>query len=264
MHRLAVLGFPIAFSRSPAIHNAAFAALGMEGEWSYEAIEVAPNEFADRVRAMPGEGFLGANVTVPHKGAALLVSERRSGVAREIGAANTLIFEGEEIRADNTDAVGLMKSLPESAAGRRALVLGAGGAARAVVWALTRDGADVSVWNRTPERAEQLCAELGGRVDRDPGPGDYELIVNSTSVGLHGEDPFDELPLSSDWFGYSQVVVDLVYGAGESKLLDVAGEAGAEVIDGLEVLVQQGAASFRIWTGVDPPIDVMREAARAE
>jgi shikimate dehydrogenase len=263
MKRLAVLGYPIGFSRSPAIHNAAFAALGMEDEWSYEAIEVAPDKFEQRVRAMPDEGFVGANVTVPHKGSALLVSERRSGVAREIGAANTLVFEEGEIRAENTDAQGLMESLPESAAGRPALVLGAGGAARAVVWALTRAGADVSVWNRTPERAKQICAELGGRVDSDPGPGDYGLIVNSTSVGLRGEDPFEELPLSRDWFGYSQVVVDLVYGHGESKLLHVAGEAGAEVIDGLEVLVRQGAAAFRIWTGVDPPIDVMREAARA-
>lgn len=262
MKRLAVLGFPIDFSRSPAIHNAAFAALDMDDEWSYEAIEVSPDQFEQRVQAMAGEGFVGANVTVPHKGAALLVSERRSGVAREIGAANTLTFEEDEIRADNTDAQGLMESLPESPAGRRALVLGAGGAARAVVWALTREGAEVSVWNRTPERAAKLCAELGGEVVENPGPGDYELIVNSTSVGLHGEDPFADLPLASDWFGFSQTVVDLVYGDRQSKLLQVAGEAGAEVVDGLEVLVRQGAASFRIWTGVDPPIDVMRDAAR--
>jgi shikimate dehydrogenase len=263
MRRLAVLGMPIGFSRSPAIHNAAFAALGIESEWSYEAIEVAPGEFAERVRAMPGEGFVGANVTVPHKGAALLVSDRRSGVAREIGAANTLVFGEGEIRADNTDAQGLMESLQEPPAGRRALVLGAGGAARAVVWALVRAGARVSVWNRTPERAAQLCAELGGEVEQAPESGDYGLIVNSTSVGLRGEDPFEELPLSRDWFGYSQTVVDLVYGVGESNLLQVAGEAGANVVDGLEILVQQGAASFRIWTGLDPPIDAMREAARA-
>jgi shikimate dehydrogenase len=262
MRRLAVLGYPIGFSRSPAIHNAAFAALGMEGEWSYEAIEVSPADFVKRVQAMRAEGFVGANVTVPHKGAALLVSDRRSGVAREIGAANTLVFEEEEIRADNTDAQGLMESLPDSPAGRRALVLGAGGAARAVVWALTRAGTEVSVWNRTPDRAAQICAELGGEVVTEPTAGDYELIVNSTSVGLSGEDPFDELPLTRDWFGFSQTVVDLVYGHGDSKLLAVAGEAGASIVDGLEVLVHQGAAAFRIWTGVDPPIDVMREAAR--
>jgi shikimate dehydrogenase len=263
MRRLAVLGAPISFSRSPAIHNAAFAALGMDADWSYEAIEVMPDQFQERVRAMPEAGFVGANVTVPHKGAALLVSDRRSEVAREIGAANTLSFAGDEIRADNTDAQGLMEALPESAAGRRALVLGAGGAARAVVWALIREGAEVSVWNRHPERASKLCAELGGRVDRNPGPGEYDLIVNSTSVGLRGEDPFTELPLSRGWFGFSQIVVDLVYGERESKLLNVAGEAGAAIVDGLEILVRQGAASFRIWTGVDPPLETMREAARA-
>jgi shikimate dehydrogenase len=262
MPRLAVLGFPVGHSRSPAIHNAAFAELGMDGDWSYEAIEVAPDRFQERIAAMPAEGFAGANVTVPHKGAALLLSDRRSEVAREIGAANTLSFQDGEVRADNTDAEGLMEALPGSAAGNRALVLGAGGAARAVVWALTREGSKVSVWNRTPERAAQLCAELGGTVEEEPQSGKYDLIVNSTSVGLRGEDPFEALPLSRDWFGYSQTVVDLVYGHGESRLLKAAGEAGADVVDGLEVLVCQGAASFRIWTGVEPPLETMREAAR--
>jgi shikimate dehydrogenase len=262
MPRLAVLGMPIGHSRSPAIHNAAFAALGMDDEWSYEAIEVAPDQLQERVLSMPGEGFAGANVTVPHKGAALLLSDRRSEVAREIGAANTLSFREGEIWADNTDAVGLMQALPGSAAGRRSLVLGAGGAARAVVWALTREGSEVSVWNRTPERAAQLCAELGGVVETDPQAGAFDLVVNSTSVGLRGEDPFRDLPLTRRWFGHSQIVVDLVYGHGESRLLQVAGEAGADVVDGLEVLVRQGAASFRIWTGVEPPLEVMREAAR--
>ena len=218
MRRLAVLGMPVGHSRSPAIHNAAFAALGIEAEWSYEAIEVSPEEFAARVGSMPAEGFVGANVTVPHKGAALLVSERRSEVAREIGAANTLVFEDGETRAENTDAQGLMEALPTPAAGRRALVLGAGGAARAALWALTREGAEVGVWNRTEERAAQLCAELGGRVDPDPDGTEYELIVNSTSVGMDGEDPFEQLPLSADSFRDAQVVVDLVY-AGESRLL---------------------------------------------
>jgi shikimate dehydrogenase len=262
MPRLAVLGYPIGHSRSPAIHNAAFAELGMDGEWSYEAIEVAPDQLEARVREMLGEDFAGANVTVPHKGAALALSDRRSEVAREIGAANTLSFSAGEVRADNTDGEGLMEALPRSPGGRKALVLGAGGAARAVVWALVREGAEVSVWNRTPERAAQLCAELGGTVEAEPAAGEYGVIVNSTSVGLRGEDPFDLLPLSEDWFGFSQVVVDLVYGHGESRLLKVAGEAGADVVDGLEVLVRQGAASFRIWTGIDPPLETMREAAR--
>lgn len=262
MNRLAVLGMPVGHSRSPAIHNAAFAALGMESDWSYEAIEVAAEQFAARVEAMPGDGFVGANVTVPHKEVALAVSEHRSEVAREIGAANTLVFEGGETRAENTDAVGLMKSLPGPAAGRRALLLGAGGAARAVLWALLREGAEVGVWNRTQGRAAALCAELGGKLVRDLAAVDYDLIVNTTSVGMDGENPFAALPLSPDSFAESQVVVDLVY-AGDSRLLEAAGAAGAQTVDGLEVLVRQGAASFRIWTGVDPPLDVMREAARA-
>src|SRR5215210_3422670 len=135
MFRLAVIGQPIAHSRSPAMHTAAFEALGIADEWSYEAIEVAPEEFVERTEALADAGYVGANVTVPHKRAALELAARASRTAREIGAANTLSFTGE-ITADNTDAAGLLAALPGSPAGMRALVLGAGGAARAVVWAL--------------------------------------------------------------------------------------------------------------------------------
>ena len=153
--RLAVLGYPVGHSRSPAMHSAALAELGLGEEWSYEAIEVAPDAFEARVRAMPGEGFAGANVTVPHKGAALSLADELSETAREIGAANTLVFADGEVRAENTDAEGFLRSLPGSPAGKRALVLGAGGAARAIVWALLREGAEVEVWNRTELRSQQ-------------------------------------------------------------------------------------------------------------
>jgi shikimate dehydrogenase len=262
MPRLAVLGHPVGHSRSPAMQKAALAALGMGEGWSYEAIEVEPDAFEKRVRAMPGEGFAGANVTVPHKGAALAVADDLSAVAREIGAANTLSFEGGEIRADNTDAGGLLNALPDSPRGRRALVLGAGGAARAVVWALVREGANVNVWNRTELRSSHLCEELGGRPVADPTQDSYELIVNSTAVGLGGEDPFEELPLAAAGFVPGQVVVDMVYGDERTKLLTAAESAGATVVDGIEILVQQGALSFEIWTGRKPPLDVMRAAAR--
>ena len=232
------------------MHNAAFAALGIEDEWSYEAIVVLPDEFERRVRAMPGEGFVGANVTVPHKGAALLLSDRRSEIAREIGAANTLVFEAGEIRAHNTDAKGLMEVLPRSPTGRRALVLGAGGSARAAVWALGRVGAEVWVWNRTSERSAQLCAQLGGRVDLEPQAGEYELIVNSTTVGLRGEDPFTELPLSRESLRSGQTVIDFVYGDAESELLRAAREAGADVVDGLRFFhVPPNHQSQRRWIG---------------
>lgn len=262
MPRLAVIGHPVGHSRSPAMQNAALAALGLGEEWRYEAIDVAPEGFEARVRAMPAEGFAGANVTVPHKHAALELADAPSEVAREIGAANTLVFSGGRIDAHNTDADGFLAALPEPPGERRVLVLGAGGAARAVVWALAREGAEVEVWNRTAARAEEICAELGGRPIADPDQEAYGLIVNTSAAGLGGEDPFGPLPLAADRFAPGQTVVDMVYGAAPSPLLEAAAGAGATVVDGLEILVQQGALSLEIWTGRNGPLDVMRAAAR--
>lgn len=262
MKRLAVLGHPVGHSRSPAMQNAALAELGLAGGWTYEAIEVAPDEFERRVREMPGEGFVGANVTVPHKGAALSLADSLSETAREIGAANTLSFEAGEIRADNTDAQGLLDALPEPPGGKRALVLGAGGAARAIVWALVREGAEVEVWNRTELRSRNLCDELGGKPVEVLDSRTYQLIVNSTSVGLHGEDPFAELPLGVGDLDERHTVVDLVYGSVPSRLLTVAAMAGATIVDGIEILVRQGALSLRGWTGREPSLEAMRAAAR--
>jgi shikimate dehydrogenase len=272
LKRLAVIGYPIGHSRSPAMHNAAFAEIGLSDEWSYEAIEVPPAEFAERVRALLAHGFVGANVTVPHKAAALEVADDASEVASAIGAANTLSFERDAIRADNTDATGFLASLPYVPNGKQALVLGAGGAARAVVWALVSEGAEVEIWNRTPERAARLAAELGGR-PVDPGAAarsasGVDLIVNATSVGMgasrggrQGTD-LKALGMDADVFEDRQLVVDLAYGPDETDLARAARERGASVIDGLEILVRQGAESFRIWTGIDPPLEAMRRAAR--
>jgi shikimate dehydrogenase len=263
MIRLAVLGHPVGHSRSPAMQNAALAGLGLAAEWSYEAIDLSPEEFAPRVRAMADEGFAGANVTVPHKAVALALAGEASETAREIGAANTLSFADGEIRADNTDAPGLLAALPASPRGARALVLGAGGAARAVVWALDREGAEVGVWNRTAQRSQRLCEELGGRTVEDPEQGEYGLIVNTTTVGMRAEDPFAELPLREDGFAPGQTVVDMVYGDGPTRLLAAAAASGATAVDGIEVLVRQGALSLHIWTGREPPLEAMRAAARA-
>ena len=141
-------------------------------------------------------------------------------------------------------------------------MLGAGGAARAVVWALLREGAKVAVWNRTELRSRNLCEELGGEPVAEPDQPSYDLIVNSTAVGLDGEDPFAELPLDPEGFAASQVVVDMVYGEEPTALLRAAAAGGATTVDGLEILVQQGALSFEIWTGRKPALGVMRAAAR--
>jgi shikimate dehydrogenase len=270
MKRLAVLGSPVAHSRSPAMQTAALQALGLADEWSYEAIEMPPADFAELTAALPAEGFVGANVTIPHKEAALALAHDASVAANEIGAANTLSFSDGEIRADNTDAPGLLAALPEPPSGKAALVLGAGGSARAAAWALAGQGARVEIWNRTAERAEALARSLDGQpeeiaaVESDAARASRpELIVNCTAVGMDaGDDPFAELPLERDALGDGVTVVDLVYVGGETELLRAAAEAGATVVDGLEVLVRQGAESLRIWTGMEPPLEVMREAAR--
>lgn len=260
MPRLAVLGHPVSHSRSPAMQNAALAALGL-AEWSYEAVEVAPEDFAARVQEMAAGDFAGVNVTVPHKEAALALADEASEASRQIGAANTLVFADGRIEAHNTDADGLLASLPDSPRGRQALVLGAGGAARAVLWALRWEGAEVEVWNRTPEKAAAICAALGGAAVTDPRQDSYELLVNTSAAGLKGDDPFEQLPLEPDLFAESQTVVDMVYGERRSPLLVAAEKAGAATVDGLEILVQQGARSLEIWTGREPDLDVMRRAA---
>jgi shikimate dehydrogenase len=234
------------------MHEAAFAALGLAG-WTYQRLPVPPHLFAETVRALPAAGFAGANVTIPHKQAALAVATDATPTAERIGAANTLTFAAGRIEAENTDAPGLIAALP--ARPRTALVLGAGGGARAAVAALRDAGADVAVWNRTAARARRLAAELGATaVDRPEGA---DLLVNCTAVGL--EDP-DQSPVDAIAWA---TVVDLVYGARETALVRAARAAGARAVDGLEVLVQQGALSFERWTGRPAPIEAMRAAARA-
>ncbi len=270
MPRLAVLGYPVSHSRSPAMQTAALAELGLAARWSYEAIEVVPERFAALVASLPDDGFAGVNVTVPHKVAALAVADEASSAARAVGAANVLSFERGAVAAENTDAPGIAAAIREPLDGRRALVLGAGGSARAAVWALREAGAEVAIHNRTASKAESLATELG--VDLAPEPtADYDLILNATTLGLAqaNERPavpedLKALPFDADAINGRQVVVDLVYGSHETALASCARERGARVIDGLEVLVHQGAASLRIWTGLDPPIETMRRAARGE
>jgi shikimate dehydrogenase len=263
--RLGVLGWPVAHSRSPAMHNAALRELGLAPEWRYQLLPVPPALLAETVRALPAAGFLGANVTIPHKEAALALADTASPAAAAIGAANMLTFADDgSIAADNTDAPGLLDALPEPPRGRSALVLGAGGSARAAAWALREAGAaDVAVWNRTPERARALAAELGVRsVDR-PIPAD--LLVNCTAVGLDDErGALKDLALDADAVGTYACVVDLVYRAGDTALLAEARRQGCVVVDGIEVLVRQGARSLEAWSGRPAPVEVMRRAARAD
>ncbi len=286
MPRLGVLGWPVAHSRSPMMHNAALRFLAM-ADWRYQRLPVPPQLFAETVRSLGASGFVGANVTIPHKQAALELAERPSEAARAIGAANTLTFAPDgTIFAENTDAPGLIAALGKSPRGMRVLILGAGGSARAAAWALREAGAsEVSVWNRTPERARALAGDLGVRAVEEPEPAD--LLINCTSVGLErsagspdrasgaaraaaagelSEDESDslaELGLSFEQVAAYPYVADMVYRAdGPTRLLALAAESGALTLDGLEILLAQGAASFELWTGRKAPVEVMRAALR--
>jgi shikimate dehydrogenase len=244
------------------MHNAALHAVGLGG-WRYQLLPVPPELFAETVRALPRAGFRGANVTIPHKQAALALADEASDAARAIGAANTLVFDqAGAICAENTDAPGLIGALPFPPAGRTALVLGAGGSARAAVWALLSAGAaDVRVWNRHPERARELCAELGGRPVSRAEPAD--LLVHCTPVGLDGDPAaLKQLPLEADELSMYQCVVDFVYTHAETPLVQAARALAVPVVDGLDLLVGQGALSFERFTGVGAPVQAMRAAAR--
>ena len=260
--RLGVLGWPVAHSRSPAIQNAALAAAGLS-HWRYQLLPVAPELFAELVPALPGAGFAGANVTIPHKQAALALATDATPRARAIGAANTLTFGPDgAINADNTDAPALIAALPFSVDGRTAMVLGAGGSARAAVWALRDAGAaEVRVWNRTAHRARALAAELGAATADGATPAD--VLVNCTAVGLDGSNPFDRLPLIPEDLGSYGCVVDLVYTPTQTALVSGARERGIPAVDGLELLIGQGALSFAVFTGVPASLDAMRAAVTA-
>jgi shikimate dehydrogenase len=242
------------------MHNAALAAAGLR-DWRYLRLPLPPARFAETVRALGAAGFRGLNVTIPHKEAALAVADEATPVAAAVGAANQLTFGPDgTIQAHNTDVPGLLEALAVDPGGHTALVLGAGGAARAAVYALLGAGAsDVMVWNRTPERAERLVADLGGRVVRTAEPA--SLIVNCTSVGLRETDvTFKSLPIEADTLGVGSYVADMVYRPGGTPLLDAAQQRGATVITGTEILIAQGAASFERWTGMTAPRQAMRAA----
>jgi len=244
------------------MQNAALAAVGLS-TWRYQRLPVPPEMLVSTLRALEAAGFRGANVTIPHKEAALELADGASPAAREIGAANTLLFEGGQIRAENTDAPGLLDALPIDPQGMTAMVLGAGGSARAAVWALRGAGAaEVRVWNRSPERARVLAAALGAVAVPEPAPAD--LLVNCTPAGMGGNTLGVKWNRAmADEVMMYRCVVDFAYGRADTPLIAAARGAGLPAIDGLDLLVAQGALSFESFTGKRAPIEVMREAVRA-
>jgi shikimate dehydrogenase len=254
-----LIGWPAAHSRSPLIHRYWLRTLGIAGGYSIEA--VPPEEFASFIAGLARRGFVGANVTIPHKEHALRLAEPDAR-ARAIGAANTLWFEGDRLLATNTDVEGFVANLDACAPGwdkvEEAMVLGAGGAARAVGFGLLERGiARVHVANRTAARAEALARQFGARVAAVPWGGvaallpRTALVVNTTSLGMHGQPP---LELAIDRLPDGATVADLVYVPLETPLLVAARARGLNAADGLGMLLHQAVRGFELWFGQRPQV----------
>jgi shikimate dehydrogenase len=265
-----VIGYPVAHSRSPAIHNFWLRQYGVNG--SYDAVAVLPDALENFFRNLKQNGYAGCNVTLPHKEDAAHMIDA-DPLAKKIGAANTVVVEGEKIRAFNTDIYGFAKNLESAGKAwqkkKPAYVIGAGGAARAVVVALIEAGAPrIYVTNRTPERLKRFGEELGkafnyplhlvGWEDRtDPLPG-VDLLVNTTSQGMEGQPPLD-LDIRSLKSG--ALVTDLIYTPLETTLLGKARARNHPIVDGLGMLLHQAAPGFEAWFGVKPEVTPELRAA---
>lgn len=271
---MAVFGYPVHHSLSPAMHNAAFRALGLD--CVYVAFNVHPGDLEAAVRGILALGLVGVNVTIPHKESVIEFLEEVNADAARIRSVNTIWNRGGHLVGSSTDGPGFIRALEsagKSPDGSRAVVVGAGGAARATAYALAERGASITVVNRTYERAvylaELLNSAFGRKVIVPVGLGSPEareaieeadLLVNCTSVGMYPD--IDAQPIPTEWLHSRLFVYDQIYNPEETKLLRAAREIGARGVNGLGMLVYQGAISFEVWTGMSAPVEVMEDAVR--
>jgi shikimate dehydrogenase len=259
MIRACVMGHPIAHSRSPMLHGHWLKTLGIRG--TYEPADVPEADFPQFLRGLQARGFAGGNITVPHKEAAFRAVDRRDEAAAAIGAVNTVWYEDDQLVGGNTDAYGFLAHLDATLPGwdrdaRHSVVLGAGGAARGIVYALRSRGLEVAVVNRTQARAEDLAAHFGGVTaqawrELTALLARADLLVNATSLGMSGKAPLaiDLTPLRRD-----AIVYEIVYVPLETALLRDARARGHRTVEGLGMLLHQAVPGFARWFGVTPPV----------
>jgi shikimate dehydrogenase len=273
---LGIIGYPLGHSISPIFQQAALDHYGLDAR--YEVWETEPSKLPALIRRLRSPDVLGANVTVPHKEEVLKLLDEVSRWGREVGAVNTIVNRERRLIGHNTDSYGFLRALREDASfdprGKDVLILGAGGAAKAVALGLAREGvARIAIANRTPKRAEELAAALrrykvGVEVLPLDGPdlaraaGRSHLIVHCTTLGMRHSPTEGQTPLKADAIPRGALVYDLVYNPLETPLLLEARKAGARTVGGLPMLVYQGVASFELWTGRKAPVEVMFRAAR--
>lgn len=277
MPQVGLFGYPLRHSLSAVFQQAAFDALGLP--FTYSPWEVTVEQLPAAVNALRSGERVGANVTVPHKEAVLPLIDWISPQAARIGAVNTIVREYGDLTGYNTDAPGFLRSLTDDAgfspAGKRVLLLGAGGAARAVAFALADAGASsITIANRGRERAERLAGALHGEGMPPVTVAGWEpaamqdaiaatdLVVNSTSLGMLHSAGEQQSPLDGVMIPSGVLVADLVYNPQRTPLLAAAEAAGARTLGGLPMLIYQGAEAFRLWTGVAAPVSIMMDAAR--
>ena len=269
-----IIGDPIGHTMSPAMHNAAFKSLGLN--YVYVPFKVKSMELRKAIEGIRGLNLRGVNVTIPHKVAVVQLLDKLDPLAERIGAVNTIVNDEGILTGYNTDATGFLQTLHDrniEPAEKKVLLLGAGGAARAIGHILTREKARVTILNRKQDLswAEDLAARLSRNYKTEvkaleltaenlkKAVNNAEILVNATSLGMSSE--IDSTPVPAELLRADLTVFDVVYNPLQTRLLREAKAVGAQTIDGLEMLVRQGAVSFEIWTGVKPPVEVMREAA---
>jgi shikimate dehydrogenase len=260
--RAGIIGWPVSHSRSPILHGYWLRKYGIAG--SYERIPIAPDNFRDAFRALSDQGFVGANVTIPHKQAAMVCCDALDPIAKRLGAVNTVVITHGRYTGSNTDGFGFMENLRQNAPRWKAsagpvVIIGAGGAARAVIAALSDAGVkEIRLFNRTRARAGQLAADLGGPVmpsdwsARNAGLAGCHLLVNCSSLGMTGQ---PQLEISLHGLPLTAIVYDLVYTPLRTPLLQAAAMRGNPTIDGLGMLIHQARPGFAAWFGVMPEAD---------
>jgi shikimate dehydrogenase len=268
---VAVFGHPVGHSLSPRMHNAAFRAQNVD--MVYLAFDVHPDRLRQAVEGLRALGMRGANVTLPHKEEVVALLDLMDPTAARLGAVNTIVNDRGSLIGHNTDVAGFRAAMrkvhPQGAQGLRCLVVGAGGAARAVVAALIEDrAAEIWIHNRTRQRAVALCesatiwgasrCEVAAAADLRGLAQGVDLLVNATSVGLSPTVKESAVPV--DIVDSHHLVLDVVYGPRPTALVATAAARGAVALDGREMLVMQAADSYRLWTGLEPPLQAMREA----
>jgi shikimate dehydrogenase len=271
----AIIGDPVEHSLSPVMHNAAFKKLGLN--LVYVAFTVTPTELKDAVLGAKSLGLRGLNVTMPHKNAVMNYLDEVDATAKAIGAVNTVLNNTGKLVGYNTDGKGAMIALQENGVypeEKKLLLLGAGGAAKAIAYQAAQDVEELVILNRTPENAKKLAEMLrksfgvkvkGGTLSSEALKEELpttDILVNATSVGMHPD--VDSSPVLSDYLRSDLCVMDIIYNPLETKLVADAKAAGAKVVSGVEMLIYQGAVAFQIWTNCPAPIDVMRAAALNE